>query len=848
MTTTRTLSRSFVGGVIAPEMYGRVDLRGYQTGLEQCDNAVVQPHGPVTKRPGFQFGFPIALGTITRARLVPFTTSGDAILLVFTETHVYFVRDNLPVCLPSGSFTASGSTVTKNTHGYSNGDIVFLGSFSGGYPDVGNYYAVSSVATNTFTATPVLSSLSTVPTSGDCAKVYRLTAATDTALLKTLRYSQSGSTLTVCSGSTAPVELARTSDASWAISVPDFETTQTAPTIAQVIPSTLSTSLADTKRYVATAVSESGEESLASLSGPSYPGYTTLASATNANPAVFTLTGASSHIVGDLVRLESLAGGTWSTLSGNEYEVLTVSGTDLTLKTQSTGVALSGVGLGTLTGGAVALVGTRCDLNVSGATVKVPVQNSSAYRYNVYKQDYATKLYGFVGTLDPETAERGNNYFMFTDDNIVPDITRTPPEDWNPFSGSGNYPLAVAHSEQRRIFGGTENDPQRIFLTPTGFEDSMQQHFPILDADAFDFTISSRVQHRIQHIVAVGDLLALSRSTEFQIKSGDGSALSPASVNARPQSYVGANDVTPAVAEGAVVFISASGERPHEVTYARDGSGGYVAVDIGIFAPHYFAGYTIVDLAYVRGDIPTLWAVRSDGALLSCTYMPGQEVRAWHKHTTDGTVQSVASVFEAYKDRLYIAVVRDVDGDDHLMIERLGEWQFANLEDARFLDSWVVYSGAATTSVTNLYHLEGETLTAFGDGKVFGNLTVSAGAVTLPEECETIVVGRPFTTRVKTLPVSFEIAGAGIGRPKNVSRAFLRVYKTSGVKAGPAFDDLVEYLEAPADYGDPNAVMSTVIEVPLNSRWQEDGAVCLESTDPRPLTIQAMSFEVTLGG
>ena len=51
----KTLHRSFSGGEITPEMYGRLDLAKYQTGLATCRNFRVLPHGPAQRRTGFGF-------------------------------------------------------------------------------------------------------------------------------------------------------------------------------------------------------------------------------------------------------------------------------------------------------------------------------------------------------------------------------------------------------------------------------------------------------------------------------------------------------------------------------------------------------------------------------------------------------------------------------------------------------------------------------------------------------------------------------------------------------------------------------------------------------------------------
>ena len=74
---------------------------------------------------------------------------------------------------------------------------------------------------------------------------------------------------------------------------------------------------------------------------------------------------------------------------------------------------------------------------------------TDADTYNVYK--FQGGLYGYIG----QTAGTS-----FIDDNIAPDLSKTPPIYESAFSATGDYPGAVGYYEQRRVFAGTDNDPQ----------------------------------------------------------------------------------------------------------------------------------------------------------------------------------------------------------------------------------------------------------------------------------------------------------------------------------------------------------------------------------------------------
>ena len=54
--TTRPLLRSFAGGEITPELYGRLDLDKFQAGLARAENFMVLAHRPITARPVCGYG------------------------------------------------------------------------------------------------------------------------------------------------------------------------------------------------------------------------------------------------------------------------------------------------------------------------------------------------------------------------------------------------------------------------------------------------------------------------------------------------------------------------------------------------------------------------------------------------------------------------------------------------------------------------------------------------------------------------------------------------------------------------------------------------------------------------
>ena len=88
--STKHLLRSFAGGEITPELAGRLDLVKYQTGLSLARNFITLPHGPATRRPGFEF-IRAAGNSDYPVRLIPFTFSADqTAVLEFGHQYIRF--------------------------------------------------------------------------------------------------------------------------------------------------------------------------------------------------------------------------------------------------------------------------------------------------------------------------------------------------------------------------------------------------------------------------------------------------------------------------------------------------------------------------------------------------------------------------------------------------------------------------------------------------------------------------------------------------------------------------------------------------------------------------------------
>ncbi len=480
------------------------------------------------------------------------------------------------------------------------------------------------------------------------------------------------------------------------------------------------------------------------------------------------------------------------------------------------------------------------DLSAAGAFNTVTWTNAAgAVRYNVYRG--VNGVYGFVGQA--ATGATG-----FKDINYAPDFTITPLQSSAPFVGAGNYPTAVGYYQGRRWYGGTNNKPQNLFATRSGTESNMCTSIPTKDDDAIEIRIAARQVQAIRHIVPLGDLLLLTSGGEWMVFAANSDALTPASIDPRLQSALGANMVQPILTSNAVLFAFDRGGRIGEMQYSLEQKG-YATNDLSIYAPHLFDGYTIKSMAWSRGLHRTAWFVRSDGKMLGCTYVPEQQVSAWHLHETDGFYESVCTIPEGAEDVLYSTVRRTLNGRTVRTVERRRTRLFASQAAAFFVDCGLTYSGAPATTISGLWHLEGETVAILADGAVLPQQIVVNGAITLDQAASIVNVGLPIRARAKTLPISLEMEALGQGATKNINNLWLRVHESSGIFAGPSYDKLREVKQRTTEpYGSPPNLFTGVKSIAMVPSWNEEGQVCIEQSNPLPLTLLSMTTEVTIGG
>jgi hypothetical protein len=210
---------------------------------------------------------------------------------------------------------------------------------------------------------------------------------------------------------------------------------------------------------------------------------------------------------------------------------------------------------------------------------------------------------------------------------------------WSTYRG---FPSRVLFHQDRLFMAGTPAQPDTLWgSVVSGYTDYGVSN-PIVDSDSINVNLPSQKLNAIQSLAAPRELMALTSETDFVITSASG-VITPTTVQISPQGRRGASAVKPIPVGIRLLLVQPMGSVVREMAFSIY-TNSYDSTNLSLLSNHLFTGYTIVDAKYQQEPDSIVWMVRSDGALLSLTYLPEQEVVAWTRHDTLGKFEFIASI------------------------------------------------------------------------------------------------------------------------------------------------------------------------------------------------------------
>jgi hypothetical protein len=425
--------------------------------------------------------------------------------------------------------------------------------------------------------------------------------------------------------------------------------------------------------------------------------------------------------------------------------------------------------------------------------------------------------------------------------------------DWKlgAFSDTTGHPSCVSFYEQRLVFAGTTSEPQTIFFSKAGDYENMTAGTNA--DDAMVYTIAANQVNVIRYLKAQRTLVIGTTAAEYTVSAdGTDASITPTNITIKRQSSYGSANVDAVAAGNAILFLQKAKRKIRELAYNFD-SDSYVAPDLTILND-IVTESGIVQMEWQQEPDNILWCVREDGQLAALTYQRSEAVVSWHRHILGGSfdggnavVESIASISgDLNEDELWVIVKRTVNGATVRYIECFSDFDFDETEatDFKFLDSHLTYSGSATTSLSGLDHLEGQTVSILADGSVHANKVVSSGSVSLDREVTKACVGLAYDSVLQTMRIEGGAAeGTSQGKTKRISKVVLRLFETVGVKVGPSLSNL-EVVPFRTTSSNLSAPVDTLIEgdkeIEFDDDYNSDGYIFIKQDQPLPASILAI--------
>lgn len=687
---------SFNAGELSPLLDGRYDLEKYYSGCRTLENFIVLSQGGVTKRPGTKY-------------IASTKTAADAAMITsfeFSVTQAYILE--------------------------------FGDEYIRFYKDGGQ----------------IQNDAGTAP--------YEISTPYDITDLFELQFFQSADTMYIVHEDYAPRKLTRTGHTAWTLTTVDF---QRGPFLDENITDTTVTATGYTIAADATAetftITGSGDLSDIFTDNKNFvvggstanDGTWTVSSTNAADPFIITVTGnitsdvddgsiiivdgtvtltastalfdTTNHIgalwqVSHTVDSESASGSFTSPTGGTSASVSVQLGRRFDFTTHGSGWTGTCVLQRSYDGGSVwkdvLPVHYENDGNASySESEKVA---DAIYRVNMTTITAGTMTYNLISrSFDNDgvakiTAVASTTSATATVQNLIGDTTATKYWSEGAWSLDEGYPSTGTLYEERAVYAATTNSPQTIWLSQSDDWDNFLAGTD--DSDALKYTIASDQVNAIRWIASQNVLLIGTTGGEWKMSADSANeSLTPNNKTIRKQSSFGSAYIKPVSTDNVVLYIQRQSRKVREMAYSYE-IDGWVSPDLSVLAEHITQN-GIDQTAYQKTPDPILWCV-VDGDLAALTYNREHEVVAWHLHTFDGDVESVAVIPGSTEDEVWILISREIEGSTVRYIEQFQPRYVAAQEDMFFVDSGLSFDGGAAVTVTSFSQAIPASVTAAGHG------------------------------------------------------------------------------------------------------------------------------------
>lgn len=638
-----SLQGNFNAGELSPLLGGRTDSPRYKQGLDIAQNYIPTLQGPLTRRPGMKFLNAVKDSTKPPV-LIPFQFSEtQSYILEFGDQYIRFYANNGQVVNSTAGFKITG------------------GLFATSFP----FYATRASLVpmpNEFISSSVATSM------GDILEVPTPYSYTDCAQIK---WAQQEDTLYLSHPNYPLFKLQRFAQQFWTLKRAYLQDGPYLPlnsyqTVGDQVNVTLSTDTVVTSNNVTVVNVFTNSYTVSGIvTDPASSGQCQVTTSANHN-----------FITGQKVFISGVVGTT--EVNNRTISSLFTQPVSWTIQvTSNTTFLLLGSTFvhSYVSGGAV--FAALFDFT-PGATA-----GTNDYLRNIAIIISGVRYWGHLNFLN-DVAHAGFINGLGT--TLPAASTATTAWQLGVYSTANGYPTCVTFHQNRLALAGAPDFPQEMDFSFTGqfenFAASDPTNLQVADDNAMSFTLNSSDSNAIQWMKSTAQaLLAGTQSGEWAISpSSTSESLTPTNFNAAQTSFYGSANADAVAMGNAVLYIQRAQRKIRELNFFFQ-VGTFRSTDMTELSEHITLP-SVTKIAVQKETQPLLWAIRSDGALLSMVYNRDDAsiVAGWTRHFLGGQsdaagtapiVQSIAIIPapDTSFDQLWATVQRYINGQKIVCIE-----------------------------------------------------------------------------------------------------------------------------------------------------------------------------------
>jgi hypothetical protein len=412
------------------------------------------------------------------------------------------------------------------------------------------------------------------------------------------------------------------------------------------------------------------------------------------------------------------------------------------------------------------------------------------------------------------------------------------------FGPNTGYPSKVAFHEGRCFFANVGTEPNLLIGSKsndiTDFENGEGDEGTLTAASALDFKLTE--VNTIQWLSPSQRLIIGATNGVYSISGTNQLGINPLNPPIfRRIAETPCSNVRPLFMQGTTFYTHSDSKRVGGIIFRQGEFSGFDYRDMTLLSEHLFKDGGIDDWCIQEDHI---WAITTDGQVRTLTYNEELDIRGWSRHTfNNATVNAIAAINDM---DIYFAIGRTINGAGVQYIEQLNEkTRYLNKEDMVHVDCSFTYDSTATSTITGLNHLEGETIDILTDGAAHPQVEVSGGSVNLTSDGSVVQLGIPFESVLHTtaMPIGNR-RGSNESRKISSHEVGLKVYNTNGARVlvGSSSENEVLFNENQV-YGEGPDLKTNMIVDGLVSNDVFDLEVIVKSSRALPITLLGVAVD-----